>query len=68
MVANSPYDLGRLPLPGLHLDSQVAGNNGPVYPKVDHYWCKVAHDYELLALQAVPSRSFGGKGGFEVCA
>ena len=36
----------------LHLDSQVAGNNRPLYPKVDHYLFKVAHNYEPLALQA----------------
>ena len=35
-----------------YLDSQVAGNNGPLYPKVDHYWFKVvAQNYEPLALQ-----------------
>ena len=34
------------------LNSQVAGNNGPLYPKVDHYWFKVAHNYTPLALQA----------------
>ena len=33
------------------LDSQVARNNRPLYPKVDHYWFKVAHSYEPLALQ-----------------
>ena len=32
-------------------DSQVAGNNRPLYPKVDHYWFKVAHNYGPLALQ-----------------
>ena len=35
------------------LDSQVAGNYGPLDPKVDHYWFKVAHNYESLALQDV---------------
>ena len=35
-----------------HLDSQVAGNDRPPYPKVDHYWFKVAQNYEPLALQA----------------
>ena len=35
------------------LDSQVAGNNRPPYPKVDHYWFKVAHNYESLALQVL---------------
>ena len=34
-----------------YLDSQVAGNKGPLYPKVDHYWFKVAHNSEPLALQ-----------------
>ena len=33
------------------MDSQLAGNNRPLYPKVDHYWFKVAHNYEPLALQ-----------------
>ena len=33
------------------LDSQVAGNNRPLCSKVDHYWFKVAHNYEPLALQ-----------------
>ena len=32
------------------LDSQLAGHNRPLYPKVDHYWFKVAHNYEPLAL------------------
>ena len=36
---------------GVYLDSQVAGNNRPLYPKVDHYWFKAAHNYEPLALQ-----------------
>ena len=35
------------------LDIQVAGNNRPLYPEVDHYWFKVAHIYEPLALQVV---------------
>ena len=34
-----------------NLDSQVAGNNRPLYPKVDPSWFKVAHNYEPLALQ-----------------
>ena len=34
-----------------NLDSQVVGNNRPLYPKVDHYWFKVAHNYVPLALQ-----------------
>ena len=34
------------------LDSQAAGNYRPLYPKVDHYWFKVAHNSEPLALQA----------------
>ena len=33
------------------LDSQVAGNHRPLYPKVDPYWFTVAHNYEPLALQ-----------------
>ena len=37
----------------VYLDSQVAGNNRPLYPKVDHYWFKVAHDHEPLALQVL---------------
>ena len=36
-----------------YLDSQVAGNYRPLYPKVDHYWFKVAHNYEPLALQVI---------------
>ena len=35
-----------------HLNSQVAGNNRPLYPKVDHCSFKVAHNYEPPALQA----------------
>ena len=35
----------------MYLDSQVAGNNRPPYPRVDHYWFKVAHNDELLAVQ-----------------
>ena len=31
----------------------MAGNNGPLYPKVDHYWFKVAHNSEPLALQVL---------------
>ena len=34
-----------------YLDSQVAGNNRPLYPRVDHYWFKVAPNYEPQALQ-----------------
>ena len=34
------------------LDSQVAGNHRPLYPKADHYRFEVAHNYEPLALQA----------------
>ena len=42
-----------------YLESQVAGNNRPLYPKVGHYWFKVAHNYEPLALQVRSScRSF----------
>ena len=26
----------------MYLDSQVAGNNRPLYPKVDHSWLEVA--------------------------
>ena len=41
-------------IPGLqsktNLDSQVAGNNRPLYPTVDHYWFKVARNYEPLLL------------------
>ena len=52
------------------MDSQVAGNNWPLYPKVDHYWFKVAHNYEPPALQVGTSlgilfatriRGFSGK-------
>ena len=35
------------------LDSQVAGDYRPLYPEVDHYWFKVARNYEPLALQVV---------------
>ena len=35
------------------LNSQVAGNDRPLYPKVDQYWLKVAHSYAPLALQVV---------------
>ena len=34
-----------------YLHSQVAENCRPLCPKVDHYWFKVAHNYETLALQ-----------------
>ena len=34
-----------------YLEIQVAQNNRPLYPKVAHYWFKVAHNYEPLALQ-----------------
>ena len=34
-----------------YLDSQVAGNNRPLYPEVDHYWFKVAHNYDPLAFR-----------------
>ena len=44
--------INSLPKRSTYLDSQVAGNNRPLYPKVDHYWLKVAHNnYEPLALQ-----------------
>ena len=33
--------------PKPYLDSQVAGNNRPLYPKVDHYWLAAAHNYWL---------------------
>ena len=36
---------------GTYLDSQVARNNRPLYPKVDHHWFEVARNYEPLALQ-----------------
>ena len=45
--------------PRNYLDSQVAGNNRPLYPKVDHYWFKVAHNYEPLALQVRNERVLG---------
>ena len=35
----------------VNLESQVAQNNGPLYPKVDRHWFKVAHNYKPLALQ-----------------
>ena len=40
-----------------HLDSQVAGNNRPLYPKVDHYWFQVAHNYEPLDISISTSIS-----------
>ena len=43
--------LGRNLPTSSYLDSQVAGNYRPLYPKVDHYWFKVAHNHEPLALQ-----------------
>ena len=46
-----------------YLDSQVAGNNRPLYPKVDHYWFKVAHNSEPLAYVLVelckPNQNLG---------
>ena len=41
-------------------DSQVAGNNRLLYPKVDPSWFKVAHKYEPLALQV--DRGLPGQG------
>ena len=38
-----------------NLDSQLAGNYRPLYPKVNHFWFKVAHNYEPLALQECTS-------------
>ena len=52
-IAESGFSCMRL---YLYLDSQVAENYRPLYPKVDHYWFKVAHDYELLALQVHSSK------------
>ena len=44
----------------LCLDSQVAGNNPPPYPKVDLSWFKVeAHNYDPLALQVESTRKHG---------
>ena len=47
-----------------YLDRQAAGNNGPLYPKVDHYKFKVAHNYEPLALQVLGllTGQLGGAG------
>ena len=45
-----------------YLDSQVAGNYGPLYPKVDHYWLIIAHNYEPLALQVVAVRACSYSG------
>ena len=52
---HQPLHVGHLPLvlrftnPCMdYLDSQVAGNNGPLYPKVDHYWFKVAHKLPIM--------------------
>ena len=36
------------------LDSPVAGNNGPLYPKVDQYCFKEARIYEPPVLQVLP--------------
>ena len=38
----------------MYLQSQVAQNNRSLYPKVAHYWFKVAQNYEPLALQVMP--------------
>ena len=46
-VSNCKCPLGTF----VYLDSQVGENDRPLYPKVDHYWLKVAHNYEPLALQ-----------------
>ena len=46
---------GGVPDKRAYLESQVAGNNRPLYPKVDHYWFTVAHNYEPLALQVCPA-------------
>ena len=46
----------------LYPDSQVAGNNRPLYSKVDYYWSKVAHNYEPLALQVDNMAWSGGSG------
>ena len=59
------------PAIGLHqvcmvLD-QVAGNNRPLYPKVDYYWLKVVHNYEPLVskvLQWAYSRVDAISGGY----
>ena len=40
------FDLGRVER--ICLDSQVAGNKRPLYPKVEHSWLKC--NYEPLAL------------------
>ena len=42
------------PIVSPYLDSQVAGNNSPLSPKVDHSGFKVAHNSEPLALQVGP--------------
>ena len=45
-----------------YLDSQVAGNNRPLHPKVDHYWFKVPQNYEPLALQVAQNMVVAGSG------
>ena len=37
-----------------YVDGQVAGDNRPLYAKVEHYWFEVARNYEPLALQSRP--------------
>ena len=46
------------------MDSQAAGNNRPLYPKIDHYWFKVAYTYEPLALQVMRIADSGPIGAF----
>ena len=57
--ATNPASPHQIPVgPSIYLESQVAGNNRPLYPKVNQYWFKVAHHYEPLALQ-VDNAYFG---------
>ena len=41
--------IGNRHIDNSNLDSQVAGNNRPLYPKVDHHWFKVAHSCHWLS-------------------
>ena len=51
-----PFKRPQIPSNRDSLDNQVAGNTRPQYPKVDHYWFKLAHNYEPLALQVETTR------------
>ena len=65
MEANSCMSHGQNSLRTLYslctnyMDSQVAGNNLPLYPQVDHYWFnEIAQNHEPLALQVFVNEEF----------